>query len=66
MIGRIGLGAKCSKSLMAIHFCDNPGVTAAIKAFLQVKLRAVRQPEPRTDISNYIIEGVELRDVVKE
>ena len=34
MIARIGLGVKCSNSLMAVHFCDNPGVTPAVKAFL--------------------------------
>jgi hypothetical protein len=34
MVCRIGLGAKCSSSLMSIHFSNNPGVTAAVKAFL--------------------------------
>lgn len=27
MIARIGLGVKCSKSMMGVHFSDNPGVT---------------------------------------
>lgn len=41
MLARIGLGVKCSQSLMSVHFSDNPGVTAALKAYLQVKLKAV-------------------------
>ena len=40
MLGRIGMGAKCSSSLMSVHFSSNPGVTSALKAFLQVKMRA--------------------------
>ncbi len=41
IIGRIGVGVKCSKSMMSVHLSDNPGVTAAVKAFLQLKLHAV-------------------------
>ena len=40
MIARIGLGAKCSKTLMGCHFTGNPGVTAAVKSFLLYKLKA--------------------------
>jgi hypothetical protein len=52
MIGRIGLGVKCSKSLMGVHFCDNPGVTPAVKAFLQVKFKAGLPKEQNTKITN--------------
>jgi len=44
MIGRIGLGVKCSKSMMGIHFSDNPEITPAM-AFLHVKLRAALPKE---------------------
>jgi hypothetical protein len=56
MIGRIGMGAKCSSSLMGIHFTDNPGVNAAVKAFLQVKMRAATYPERKINISNKSVE----------
>ncbi len=56
MVGRIGLGVKCSQSMMAVHFTDNPGVTPSIRAFLQVKFKAKVPPEPTQSISNAFIE----------
>ncbi len=47
MIGRIGLGVKCSKSMMGVHFSDNPGVTPALLALLQVKFKAKIQEKPK-------------------
>ena len=48
MLSRIALGAKNSFSLMAIHFSNNPGVTPAVKAYLQVKLRASYMKDSQT------------------
>ena len=56
MIGRIGLGVKCSTSLMSVHFSNNPGVTPAVKAFLQVKLKATTPEEDTSGINNGLIE----------
>jgi len=55
IIGRIGVGVKCSKSMMSVHFSDNPGVTPAVKAFLQLKLHAAL-PKKQLDITTSIIE----------
>jgi hypothetical protein len=55
MVARIGLGVKCSGSMMSVHLSNNPGVTAPVKAFLQVKFKAA-PPEPETVISNEIIQ----------
>jgi hypothetical protein len=51
MIARICLGAKCSKTLMGIHFSGNPGVTPAVKDFLTYKMKA-RKPQNQSEITN--------------
>ena len=56
MIGRIGSGVKCSASLMSVHFSDNPGVTIAVKSYLQVRLSAMPPKPPEADITNQWIE----------
>jgi hypothetical protein len=56
MIGRIGLGVKCSKTVMAVHFSENPGVTPALKAFLQLKMKAVPPAKNHNTINNVFIE----------
>jgi hypothetical protein len=55
MVGRIGLGVKCSQSMMGVHLSDNPGVTPAVKAFLQVKFRAAVPEEESNILSNAFI-----------
>ena len=57
MIGRIGSGVKCSASLMSVHFSDNPGVSIAVKSYLQVRLSAMPPEPPETDITNQWIES---------
>jgi hypothetical protein len=56
MLGRIGLGIKCSKTVMGVHFSENPGVTPALKAFLQLKMKAVPPHKPHDTINNLFIE----------
>lgn len=56
MLGRIGLGIKCSKTIMAVHFSENPGVTPALKAFLQLKMKAVPSQKQNPHMNNLIIE----------
>jgi hypothetical protein len=42
MIARIALGAKCSKAMVGIHFTDNPGVSVAVKTYLNIKMKCAR------------------------
>lgn len=56
MVGRIGLGVKCSKSVMGVHFTDNPGVTPAVMALLQMKFKANPQKQPAVKITNAFVE----------
>ena len=45
MISRIALGVKCSKAMVGIHFTDNPGVSLAVKTYLNVKMKCARKEE---------------------
>jgi hypothetical protein len=56
MLGRIGLGIKCSKTVMGVHFSENPGVTPSLKAFLQLKMKALQPQKPHDTINNLFIE----------
>jgi hypothetical protein len=42
MIARIALGAKCSKAMVGIHFTDNPGVSLALKTYLNIKMKCAK------------------------
>jgi hypothetical protein len=67
MMARIGVGIKCSSSLMAVHLSNNPGVTSAVKAFLQVKLKAAPPPPSETKISNHFMEtDSKLKETMSE
>jgi hypothetical protein len=55
MLARIALGVKCSGTLMSAHFSNNPGVTAPVKAFIQVKIKAV-PPQSKSKITTELIE----------
>jgi hypothetical protein len=39
MLTRIALGVKCSKAMLGIHFSDNPGVTLAVKLYLNNRMK---------------------------
>jgi hypothetical protein len=56
MIGRIGLGVKCSKSLLSVHFSDNPGVTGEVRSFLRYKFKAHLQEENTSGVTTAFID----------
>jgi hypothetical protein len=40
MLGRICMGAKCSKSLLALHLDGNPGISTQLKMYLCGTMKA--------------------------
>ena len=45
MIARIALGAKCSKACVSVHFSDNPGVSLALKTYLNGRMKCALEKD---------------------